>query len=138
MTSYLRQRSVPRVRALAAAAPRRGEKGQSGAQSDDVRMVEELEDLDLTPDLLIHIQLPNAVAVEDLDRHLVPCQLVLSHCAHTSGSRVKMLLDRWAHESDGEVGGSGRAWTCSRGPRHRRATRSPPSARATLAAQAAV
>ena len=43
-------------------------------------VVEELEDLDLAAHLLVHLQLADAAAVEDLDSHLVASQLVLSHC----------------------------------------------------------
>ena len=49
-------------------------------EADDVGVVEELEDLDLAAHLLVHLQLADAAAVEDLDSHLVASQLVLSHC----------------------------------------------------------
>ena len=43
---------------------------------DDVRMSEELQILDLPPDLAHHVQVLDLLPVEDLDRNLVPGQLV--------------------------------------------------------------
>jgi hypothetical protein len=54
------------------------------AQANDVGMVEQLQDLDLSPHFLVHIKLPDPVSVEDLDRHLVARQLVLCHCTSSN------------------------------------------------------
>jgi hypothetical protein len=43
-----------------------------------VRVVEELQDFDLSSHLLIHVELADARPIQDLDRHLVAGQLVLS------------------------------------------------------------
>ena len=49
-------------------------------------VVEELEDLDLAAHLLVHVQLPDPVPVQDLDRNLLAGQLVLGHCKSAGGA----------------------------------------------------
>ena len=59
-------------------------------QSDYMRVVEELEDLDLAPHLLVHVQLPDTVAVQNLDCNFVASQLVLCDCTPRHTLRRQM------------------------------------------------
>ena len=49
-------------------------------QFDYVRVSEEFEVLDLSPDLAHHVQTPDLLSVQDLHRHLVLRQLMLANC----------------------------------------------------------
>ena len=49
-------------------------------ESNYVWMIEELENFYLTAHFLIHLKLPDAAAVENLDSNLVSSELVLSYC----------------------------------------------------------
>jgi hypothetical protein len=53
-------------------------------QLDDVWVPEQLQDLDLAPDLLVHPQVLDLLPVHDLHRHLMPRQLVLRYCLPVS------------------------------------------------------
>ena len=54
-----------------------------------MRVVEELEDLDLAPHLLVHVQLPDTVAVQNLDCNLVASQLVLCNYTPRHSLRIQ-------------------------------------------------
>ena len=56
-------------------------------------MVEELQDLDLTAHLLVHLELADAIAIQYLDGHLVPGELVLGHCGANSRVTLRLATD---------------------------------------------
>ena len=56
-------------------------------QFDDVRVVEELEDLDLALDLAYHVKMPHPLFAENLDGNKVPCMHQHQHtCCNTRES----------------------------------------------------
>lgn len=94
MTSYLvkrgGEREVGKGELTAAPGwPPQSPPAGARALSDNVRVSEHLEDLDLPLDLLLHAQGLDFLAIEDFDGHIAPCRLVDGHCAGYSGSGGK-------------------------------------------------
>jgi hypothetical protein len=84
--------SAPPHHALAAATGAHRRSVYHFVEPDYMRVVEQLQDLDLASNLLVHLQLPDPVAVQDLHSHLVSRKLVLGDCGrgHT----------RWLEKED--------------------------------------